>query len=805
MKKLLSLVLVIGMTLSSMSTAFAATFSDLEDNSYEKAIETLTALGVVTGYEDGTYRPENVVTRAEMAKLMVELLGYGDLVSGSKSNFSDTQGHWADQWIALAAGNGIVIGTGNGQFSPEKTVTYDEVLTMLVRGLGYTDDCNELKGTWPTNFKVKSAEIGITKNVKMASTGADRGGVAQAMYNSLEATLVTVDKDKNVQRIVDSKNNGRPLLSRLATLDEEYEVTSEKLDPTNKKYASGLMDLSPYMYQTIEAYLVDKDGKDHVVYVKDAKETIIEGSYDDITYENGYATVEIEKADGAIEKVEIKANNDSTTSKVTEDSIVKENVYINRGVGSSVTLKDIENADKIIVVKDGKTIKGIVLTTPTEVAKIENVYEDGDKYLDVFDLPTTGSKVDLSKIVVKGEVSELKDIQEDDVVTAYIAGDENFITLDVTRKTVEGSITRESGSDKYIDGTKYKVSPVEGAVDKTEIAVGDEGIFYLDNKGKIAFVDTEVGEVSYGLVIGQGNGEIDDDLGSKSIDKYPRIKLLNKSGNEVTYDVNVKLNSDGNKVTKNPSGNVKYEVNSAGDSIVTTNANLKKEAVVEYKINSDNKITSIKVVDTQTKDIDTSKSSFKLAKDAFVVTTDGEIKTISSSKLPGTVQNAKVIYNKNGEIAVLVTNKAVEAKYTFAYVTNVGRGDNPDGDTVQIITAYVDGEKKELFTDAEGIVNDGTKKVYALEINKNVIEEATTSSAVESGLTPLTGIDSVGSDSIKINGNWVPVSEKVTILQLTSSGSVDSIKKLSSVSSAKNRSKVYVYDGEVVLVTIDAK
>ena len=167
MKKVLSLVLVIAMVLSSMSFAFASTFEDVADTDYEKAINTLAALKVIDGYDDGTFKPEKTITRAEMAKLMVQLLGYGDLVAGSKSNFSDTQGHWADAWIALAAGKGMVIGTGDGKFTPDRTVTYDEVLTMIVRGLGYTDDCNEIKGTWPSNFKVKAAELGITKNVKL--------------------------------------------------------------------------------------------------------------------------------------------------------------------------------------------------------------------------------------------------------------------------------------------------------------------------------------------------------------------------------------------------------------------------------------------------------------------------------------------------------------------------------------------------------------------------------------------------------------------------------------------------------------
>ena len=179
MKKVLSLVLVIAMVLSSFSFAFAAKFEDVEGD-YEEAVNVLSALGVIDGYEDGTYRPERIVTRAEMAKLIVQILGYGDLVAGSASNFADTQGHWADAWIALAAGRGLVIGTGDGKFTPDRQVSYDEAITMVVRALGYTDASNELKGmTWPTNFKVKASELDLLDGVKSAAGGADRGGVAQ--------------------------------------------------------------------------------------------------------------------------------------------------------------------------------------------------------------------------------------------------------------------------------------------------------------------------------------------------------------------------------------------------------------------------------------------------------------------------------------------------------------------------------------------------------------------------------------------------------------------------------------------------
>jgi hypothetical protein len=282
MKKVLSLVLVIAMVLSSMSFAFADTFEDVTGD-YEKAIDTLAGLGIIDGYEDGTFRPENIVTRAEMAKLMVEILGYGDLVAGAKSNFSDTQGHWADAWIAIAAGRNIVIGTGDGKFTPDRQVSYDEVLTMIVRGLGYTDDSNEIKSmTWPTNFKVKAAEIGITQGVKMATAGADRGGVAQALFNALEATLVTVDNEGNVRALQDHKQRDLLLISRIAIQvgfeDAPLRIVPEMVDPNHRDYGGDIVDLEPHLYEYVIAYATKADS-DIIVYVGESFSDTVVGTF----------------------------------------------------------------------------------------------------------------------------------------------------------------------------------------------------------------------------------------------------------------------------------------------------------------------------------------------------------------------------------------------------------------------------------------------------------------------------------------------------------------------------------------------
>ena len=107
MKKVLSFVLVLSMILGSFGMAFAAP-ADVVGKDYEDAVNVLVELGVVAGYEDGSYRPENVVTRAEMATFIVKAMGLADYAVG-KSAFTDMAGHWADPYVAYAADLGFVL------------------------------------------------------------------------------------------------------------------------------------------------------------------------------------------------------------------------------------------------------------------------------------------------------------------------------------------------------------------------------------------------------------------------------------------------------------------------------------------------------------------------------------------------------------------------------------------------------------------------------------------------------------------------------------------------------------------------
>src|SRR6056297_3151334 len=186
MKKILSLVLVLSLVLGTFSFAFADGHlpEDVVGEDSEEAVATLMALGVVDGYGDGTYKPEKMVTRAEMVKLIIEAQGYGELAAGAESLFPDAQGHWAESYIGFAESMGIVDGYPDGTFKPNQEMSVNEAIAMVIRALGYTDEV--LNGSWPTNYKVKALDLGLTKDMSSLSGFASRGDVAILFFNALE-------------------------------------------------------------------------------------------------------------------------------------------------------------------------------------------------------------------------------------------------------------------------------------------------------------------------------------------------------------------------------------------------------------------------------------------------------------------------------------------------------------------------------------------------------------------------------------------------------------------------------------------
>ena len=200
LKKVLALVLAFACAF----TMFAgAAFTDQADISQTEAVDMLTALNVIEGYEDGSFQPDEIVTRAEMAKMIYVIRNGGsDVVTqyeGYKTPFTDVENvnHWAKGYIAYCYANGIIAGTSATTFEPDRAVTGQEAAKMALVLLGYDPDRAGLVGTaWGTNTTNLATQKSLFDDYTVSITaGSPRQFAAQLLYNTLWACTVRWSED----------------------------------------------------------------------------------------------------------------------------------------------------------------------------------------------------------------------------------------------------------------------------------------------------------------------------------------------------------------------------------------------------------------------------------------------------------------------------------------------------------------------------------------------------------------------------------------------------------------------------------
>ncbi|MBQ6684528.1 MAG: S-layer homology domain-containing protein [Firmicutes bacterium] len=201
MKKVTSFVLALAMILSGSVMAFAAT--DTVGTPYDEAVNALIEKGYVSGYTDGTYRPNNNINRAEAASIIVNFVGATkeDLAAATVADFTDMDTHkWAIPAVSYAVEQGILSGYTDGTFRPGNDVTYAELAVMIVNAMGQKD---QVTGQWAEGYMAVAKDKGYldgTVNVdakKDISTPAIRGNVAVMVHNADERKAL---EDATVER-----------------------------------------------------------------------------------------------------------------------------------------------------------------------------------------------------------------------------------------------------------------------------------------------------------------------------------------------------------------------------------------------------------------------------------------------------------------------------------------------------------------------------------------------------------------------------------------------------------------------------
>lgn len=692
MKKILSLALVMMMVLSTFTMAFAGTFEDVkDDNDNSSAIEALAALNVFNGKPDGTFAPDGIVTRAEMAKLIVVAKNLGNIASGT-ANYTDVAAdYWASGYIAVASQLGVINGRGNGIFDPTATVTYSEAVTMLLRAIGYTDaNVNAIGDSYSAvAYLAKANELGLVPSGVNVNSGCTRQAVASMLFDTIKAKTVTTDENGN------AVEGTKDLISAL-TNETTKDGMLVDLAAVRLNQKQNAVDLSSYLGQYVIAYTA-KNTTEEVIFVKEE----VNSSKSSTKVTVGASSLTI---GASTTEYTLDTNVDVTVNGTTTENVGAASVAGMMPSGS--------NYDVVVTYDSAKKVQTITVDeyrTAHQMTESDLYAGAKDFTKQYYKLPLDDDdKFETSKVIVSG-ANSLEDIVKGNVVEVAYKGDYLYKVV-VTKDMFTGKVEKQSGSANYINGKAYYLNNTS----LKSIDLGDEGTFYLDRNGDLAFAstDTTINPTTslYGVVIGTETGTIGDDdalASGKSITKAPKVGISKLDGTNVKYDFYVKLDGDNAKtdtvtgVTMSAGNTITATINIAGAHVDST-INGAEGTLVKYTLNSDGEIVSLEAAtfNGYTGDIDPAGAVYAAmfnsnTKILAYDTTDNKFVSYVASDLPtGSSALAGKTVAENDAWAFIVLDAEITstAVKNYAVVTKISNV-ILDGTSVKEVEAYVNGQK----------------------------------------------------------------------------------------------------------------
>lgn len=587
LKKVISSVAALTMVASSVA-AFAVDFPDVESTaSYAQAVQELSALDVISGYDDGTFGPDKLVTRAEITKMIVDALAERSSAEASteSTKFADVSAdHWAKGYINQGVANGFIAGMSDTEFDPDANVTYVQAQKMLVSAIGY-ETYAQAQGGWPTGYKTYAASLDITKGISgiTDSTELTRAQVAQMIDNAMDAPLCVIaswktewngSKTPNLE-VRDGKE-GRAYETLFTEKHDAYKVYG-RVTETSK---TGSVDTDKVTFQVEKA---DNFDDEEVKADSPVSEDMYIGDSKADNYLRTYSQALIQKNDddeftilsiaaAAANKSVTVASEDFDENKSTDEALYFFPAGTTKGStkyqldttnGVTIYINGVESSKSIAELRDyldKNETASVTLQKETETgststsAKYNTIMVSSyvtaivDKVIDKtnetsvnFDTYSSGiqAKMTVNKdddnytysFKLDGKDIEAKDLQQNDVLnisydTTGSFKDSSFYDVIVTRNVVDGvkcTSINDSKGEYTIGGTKYKAA--EGM--DIDVETSTEYSLYLDHFGRIAKADENSVSKNYGVL---------KNIYKKAGGDY-MAQIITKKGTEEEYKV----------------------------------------------------------------------------------------------------------------------------------------------------------------------------------------------------------------------------------------------------------------------------
>ena len=509
------------MMLSVMVVGAGAAFSDQSKIKNTEAVDACTALNIIGGYPDGSFKPEGNITRAEVTKMICVALNGGkepNLATNATPTFSDVRTNansaWAEKYIESCASQGIVSGVGGGKFAPAGNVTGTQLAKMLLVALGYKSENEGFTGNaWATNVNAIASAKGLYAGLEKLDVSAalTRDSAARMIWNALQAYEV----EYKTTLTTDSKGQ---LTSQITVQDKVVGSNNDKITLLRDKYdawvnVGTLVGVSSNEI-TLTMSDADQTASDLVNYIgsgsnRQADPTIkfsklttdyssLVGQRVKVLFKNGkvndvlgvYATSDNTVYNTLMNKVELDGSKIKFDGKSYSTELL--------GSTSDTGARGAKNA--LITIKDGKLVNGYALTefddtakNKTSIDEVTFVDTDDNGKIDTAIITTkTFDKVTYasSSEIVAGETYKYedeniaKDFAKDDyaVISENLYKDcKNIVKAEVLNDTLKGYKEKKDDSNKVyyqyqIGSTWYNTSKEFSDVD-----TGDKVKAYVYN------------------------------------------------------------------------------------------------------------------------------------------------------------------------------------------------------------------------------------------------------------------------------------------------------------------------------------
>ncbi len=597
LKKTLMLLLagVLLLTSTAVNTS-AASFADTKDLPCETAVEVLHALKIVEGKEEGAYAPEDALTRAEMATIVLRLMNMKDTGTGMDIFTDVPSSHWAYANVAAAYQLGIINGTSATTFSPDTAVTYEQAVKMVVAALGYTVQAEALGG-YPAGYLSKASQLDLLAGVQ---TGGEmsRGNMAVLVYNALEVELFqkTVYGDNAYEYATDET---KTLLSYYLKIDHTVETVEATYTASSLAQAPRLLSdevrVGGVTMKVGETDAQNMLGMRADVYTR--KDEITEKPIIlAIVPRQSVKTVElaakdVEGFDGAILSY-TDAEGTMREADLTNATVIfngrpaEKNIAHLKPALGTVRLISEYNEVKYAIVES--YVNYVVDAANPEEHTV--YFKNG---VEPMVLDPTDNSIVLSFTDAAGMPLTVADVYGWDILSVAKSEDGSVINVYRSYEVVQGKITEKSADEVVIGETAYAFDPAIGA----SLTVGMNAGYYLDFTGAVAAINEayQVGG-SYGWMVSAAN--------TKGLDGKPQLKIFTQDAEMKVFDTaaTVQLNGTATKSEKllvrgEYSGEALWTDGKEG-TLVDADGNAVPQ-LIKYEVNEEGLLTSIDTAKNQ--------------------------------------------------------------------------------------------------------------------------------------------------------------------------------------------------------------